>query len=219
MSKGRKVGDWEVEWEKLRNMNGRMEKKEDRLKAATSQCYSVSVCLCHHDRSATVGNPEQLGPRCCTHTGASHADRQSQGLSCPQHITVCTECTQKIFWYRISVHVTAWKNLEMKTCTCFEKSGANLIFFFTSPDFWVGHQSSVHLWLTDSSFLKQECTRGVQWSQSWKVQQIVLLQFVVRGGARTPLLLLCLWKCVLGQNNKFKGFIHFLKPANVIVTE
>lgn len=42
--------------------------KRDTVKAAISQCYSVSVCLCHHDRSTTttVGNPEQLSPRGCT---------------------------------------------------------------------------------------------------------------------------------------------------------
>lgn len=73
-------GNWET-W-----MNGWKQKKGNGLKAATSQCYTVSVCLRHHDRSATVGEP-WTSPSMPLLTGASHADRQSQGLSCPQHIT------------------------------------------------------------------------------------------------------------------------------------
>lgn len=85
---------WMRETEKHEWTDG---KKSDRLKAATSQCYSVSVCLCHYDRSATVGKPEQLGPHCCTqglHTLTDRAKgcpvyRTSQSAAKPYSPTAC----------------------------------------------------------------------------------------------------------------------------------
>lgn len=115
-------------WEKIR---GRMreienikwicekEKKkknttEKRLKGTTSQCYIVSVCLCHHDRPATVGEPRTASST-VLHTGASHDDRQSQGLSCPPQITACRPASLLVF---LTTYMHNQNMLMLGKCSC-----------------------------------------------------------------------------------------------------
>lgn len=41
--------------------------KQRKLEAfSASLCSCVSVCLCHHDRPPTAGNPKELHPQCCS---------------------------------------------------------------------------------------------------------------------------------------------------------
>lgn len=119
----------EREWEKPRNMNGRMEKKREidwRLRPLSARvCQSVSVTVTGLQQWGTLNSSVHTA----AHRGFTRlTDRQSQGLSCPQHITACSpaprpDCTwssdsppplfspltnmQKTFWYRISVDMMA----------------------------------------------------------------------------------------------------------------
>lgn len=209
--KAKKVRDYKRLNE--RNMNGRMEKR-DRLKAATSQCYSVSVCLCHHDRPVTVGNPEQLGPRCCTQGLHTLTDRQSRGLSCPRHITVCSQalqsdCPSNTFIIYDSLHrfLKIWKwKFEMLVLVLRNQklSCLNLI-----PGCWAGHQRILcdcnwlipHFWNMTAELCSEVNARKHNKLSSYSL----LSNFIaVRRGSHTF---------------RFPVCKLFLKPASDIVTD
>lgn len=75
-------------WETVRRWMRRPEKhewmgiKRENWRAAASLCPSVSVCLCHHDRPPTAGNPKELHPPCCTQGLHPLTDRAK---GCPVH--------------------------------------------------------------------------------------------------------------------------------------
>lgn len=67
-----------------------MDKRQQIEGCDLSELDCVSLSLCHHDRPAAEGNPEQLGPHCSTHTGLHTLTDRAKG--CPVHATSLCAC-------------------------------------------------------------------------------------------------------------------------------